>query len=67
MDVHTGLELQGWRRFTSQAVTEVDAAAVALQTEHARVPSVVCLCVCLVIHQKKQEGYSHLDNHGCAS
>lgn len=39
MKVHMSLVFQG---FMSQAVTEIDAAGAALQTESVKVPSTTC-------------------------
>lgn len=66
MKVHAGLALQGWQ-FRSQSVTEIDTAAVALQT---CVPTYMCLPnvpvpLCLSCPQKRQEGYTSLDSHCC--
>lgn len=61
MKVHAGLVLlQGWQ-FRSQSVTEIDTAAVALQTVRANVP----VFLCLGCPQKRQEGYSYRDSHCC--
>lgn len=56
MKVHAGLALQGWQ-FRSQSVTEIDTAAVALQTVCANVHvSIQRPCVPVSILSSEEAG-----------